>query len=93
MVLSQRAKNEKPSSDEGLNFQRAASIKLNAKHDVVILTMSWIYHLSSVSFTQSLPKNIKWKRKKTTLKQTINFNVFLRLSAEHKSNEFDISNF
>ena len=40
MVLSQRAKNEKASVDEGLNFQRAASIKLNAKNDVMILTMS-----------------------------------------------------
>ena len=55
MVLSQGVKNEKSSSGEGLNFQRAASIKLIAKNDVVILTMSRLYHLSSLSFTQSSP--------------------------------------
>ena len=54
-VLSQGVKNEKSSTGEGLNFQRAASINLNSKHYFVILTMSRLYHLSSLSFTQSSP--------------------------------------
>ena len=59
MDLSQSAKNEKSSLDEGLNFQRAASIKLNAKHDAVKMTMSCLYQLCGFLSPSFYVKNIK----------------------------------